>query len=153
MRRACGWLTSAHRNCFPSPSLLARWWSRSNERYRKTTRMNCMVKVLVAEDEPDIRMLTCFSLRYGGFEVVEAADGVEAVRLAEQEKPDAILLDVRMPRMDGLTACRTIKTKPGLANIPVVFLSALGQEAEIETGKEAGAVGYILKPYVPDELI
>jgi CheY-like chemotaxis protein len=112
-----------------------------------------MAKVLVAEDEPDIRMLTSFSLRYGGFEVVEAADGMEAVQLAERERPDAILLDVRMPRMDGLTACRAIKAKPGLADIPVIFLSALGQEAEVENGKEAGAVAYILKPYVPDELI
>ncbi len=112
-----------------------------------------MVKVLVAEDEPDIRMLTCFSLRYGGFDVVEAADGLEAVRLAEREHPDAILLDVRMPRMDGLTACKEIKANPKLAHIPIVFLSALGQDAEIDNGKEAGAVAYILKPYVPDELI
>ncbi len=112
-----------------------------------------MTKVLVAEDEPDIRMLTCFSLRYGGFEVVEAADGLEAVRLAEREYPDAILLDVRMPRMDGLTACKAIKANPKLANIPIVFLSALGQDAEIDSGKAAGAVAYILKPYVPDELI
>jgi CheY-like chemotaxis protein len=112
-----------------------------------------MAKVLVAEDEPDIRMLTSFSLRYGGFEVVEAADGMEAVQLAEREHPDAILLDVRMPRMDGLTACRAIKAKPALAQIPIVFLSALGQESEVESGREAGAVAYILKPYVPDELI
>lgn len=112
-----------------------------------------MAKVLIAEDEPDIRMLTSFSLRYGGFEVVEAADGAEAVKLAEQERPDAILLDVRMPRMDGLTACRKIKAMPALAHIPIVFLSALGQDSEIESGTEAGAVAYILKPYVPDELI
>ncbi len=112
-----------------------------------------MVKVLVAEDEPDIRMLTSFSLRYGGFEVIEAADGLEAVRLAEREHPDAILLDVRMPRMDGLAACKAIKANPTLANIPIVFLSALGQDAEIDSGRDAGAVAYILKPYVPDELI
>ncbi|PZS02773.1 MAG: two-component system response regulator [Candidatus Chloroheliales bacterium] len=112
-----------------------------------------MAKVLVAEDESDIRMLTSYCLRYGGFEVVEAADGLEAVTLAERERPDVILLDVRMPNMDGLTACKMIKANPQLANIPIAFISALGQDAEIESGREAGAVAYILKPYEPDKLI
>ncbi len=112
-----------------------------------------MAKILVVEDEPDIRMLTSFSLRYGGFEVVEAENGQQAVEMAPQELPDLILMDVRMPVMDGLTACRQIKAIAGFAHTPVVFLSALGQESEIAEGKEAGAVAYILKPYVPEELI
>ncbi len=112
-----------------------------------------MAKILVVEDEPDIRMLTSFSLRYGGFEVVEAENGQQAVEMAPQELPDLILMDVRMPVMDGLTACRQIKAIAAFAHIPVVFLSALGQESEIAEGKEAGAVAYILKPYVPEELI
>ncbi len=112
-----------------------------------------MAKVLVAEDDPDIRMITCFTLRYGGFEVVEAADGQEAVEVARREVPDIILLDVRMPRMDGLTACRAIKAMPKLAHIPVIFLSALGQDQEVAKGKEAGAVAYILKPFEHAELI
>lgn len=112
-----------------------------------------MAKILVVEDEPDIRMLTCFSLRYGGFEVVEAEHGQQAVDMVVAERPDLILMDVRMPVMDGLTACRAIKAMPDLAATPVVFLSALGQEQEIEEGRKAGAVAYILKPYVPEELI
>jgi DNA-binding response OmpR family regulator len=109
-------------------------------------------KVLVAEDEPDIRGLIVFSLQYAGYEVIEALNGEEAIKLAESEQPDLILLDVRMPKMNGYEACSVLKAQESTRGIPVVFLSARGQETEIKRGLELGAEEYILKPFAPDEL-
>ncbi|MBI1794306.1 MAG: response regulator [Chloroflexi bacterium] len=111
-----------------------------------------MAKILIAEDEPDIRELVAFTLRFAGHEVVAASNGEEAVQLAAREFPDLILMDVRMPRMTGYDACRAMKANSELKDIPVVFLSAKGQESEIQTGLEAGAEEYLLKPFAPDQL-
>jgi len=111
-----------------------------------------MAKILIAEDERDIRDLVAFTLRFAGYEVFTAANGEEAVQLAPQVNPDLILMDVRMPRMTGYEACRIMKHNPDLKDIPIVFLSAKGQEAEIQQGLEAGAEEYLLKPFAPDQL-
>ena len=111
-----------------------------------------MTKILIVEDERDIRDLVAFSLQFGGFQVVQASNGAEAVVRAQAELPDLILMDVRMPRMTGYEECKMLKTLPAVRDIPVVFLSAKGQESEIQTGLEAGAEEYILKPFAPDEL-
>ena len=111
-----------------------------------------MAKILIAEDEPDIRELVAFTLRFAGHEVVTASNGEEAVQMAVKELPDMALMDVRMPRMTGYDACRAMKANPELKDIPVVFLSAKGQEGEIPTGLEAGAEEYLLKPFAPDQL-
>jgi CheY-like chemotaxis protein len=107
---------------------------------------------LVAEDERDIRDLVAFTLRFAGHEVVVANNGEEAVQMAPHENPDLILMDVRMPRMTGYEACRAMKANPDLKDIPVVFLTARGQESEIQQGLEAGAEEYLLKPFAPDQL-
>ena len=112
-----------------------------------------MTKILIAEDERDIRELVSFSLQFGGFTVVQATNGAEAVEQAQKELPDLILMDVRMPKMTGYEACRQMKMIDALRDIPVVFLSAKGQETEIQTGLEVGAEEYILKPFAPDELV
>lgn len=112
-----------------------------------------MTKILVAEDEKDIRELIAFTLRFSNFEVVLAANGVEAVEMARAEQPTLILMDVRMPRMTGYDACRQLKEDPQTRDIPIVFLSAKGQEAEIQQGLASGATQYILKPFAPDDLI
>ncbi len=111
-----------------------------------------MTKILIAEDERDIRDLVAFTLRFAGYEVATAANGEEAVQLVPTEHPDLILMDVRMPRMTGYDACRVIKANPDLKHIPIVFLSAKGQENEIQTGLEVGAEEYLLKPFAPDQL-
>ncbi len=111
-----------------------------------------MAKILIAEDEPDIRELVAFMLRFAGYEVLAATNGEEAVQTASREIPDLILMDVRMPRMTGYDACRLMKANPDLHDVPVVFLSAKGQESEIQSGLEAGAEEYLLKPFSPDEL-
>ncbi len=110
-------------------------------------------KILIAEDERDIRELIAFTLEFGGFQVIAATNGQEAIELARQHRPDLIILDVRMPKMTGYEACRILKSQEETRAIPVVFLSAKGQEAEIRQGMEAGADAYILKPFAPDELI
>lgn len=111
-----------------------------------------MAKILIAEDEPDIRDLVAFTLRFAGHEVVAVGNGEEAVKAAPQVMPDLILMDVRMPRMTGYEACEKMKQDPQVAPIPVVFLSAKGQDSEIRTGLDAGAAEYLLKPFAPAEL-
>jgi DNA-binding response OmpR family regulator len=111
-----------------------------------------MTKILVAEDEPDIRELVTFMLRFAGYEVVAAANGEDAVLTAARELPDLVLLDVRMPRMTGYEACRLMRANPDLRNVPVVFLSAKGQDTEIRSGMDAGAEEYLLKPFSPMDL-
>ena len=111
-----------------------------------------MTKILVAEDERDIRELIGFTLRFNGFDVVLTGNGAEAVEKAPLEKPDLIMLDVRMPRMTGYEACKLLKDNPDTQGIPIVFLSAKGQEGEIEQGLASGAEEYIVKPFAPDDL-
>ncbi len=111
-----------------------------------------MAKILVAEDERDIRDLIIFTLNYAGYDVIQATNGEEAYALAQAEQPQLVLMDVRMPRMTGYDACRAMKADEKTRDIPVVFLSAKGQEAEVQTGLEVGAADYILKPFSPDQL-
>ena len=111
-----------------------------------------MAKILIAEDERDIRDLVAFTLRFAGHEVFAASNGEEAVELAPKVNPDLILMDVRMPRMTGYEACKIMKADPDLKDIPVVFLSAKGQENEIQQGLASGAEDYLLKPFAPDQL-
>ncbi len=113
-----------------------------------------MAHILVAEDERDIRELINFTLMFAGHTVLLAANGAEAVELAQaaQIKPDLIMMDVRMPKLTGYEACRQIKLIDIYRNTPVIFLSAKGQDEEIQSGIDAGATAYILKPFSPDDL-
>jgi CheY-like chemotaxis protein len=111
-----------------------------------------MTKILVAEDERDIRELIGLTLRFSGYEVELAKNGEEAVQMASDVLPDLILMDVRMPRMTGYQACAALKKDPVTKDIPVVFLSAKGQDREIQEGLDVGATEYILKPFAPDDL-
>jgi DNA-binding response OmpR family regulator len=111
-----------------------------------------MARILIAEDEPDIRELVAFTLRFAGHEVTTTSNGEEALNQASLIIPDLILMDVRMPRMTGYDACRAMKADSTLKDIPVVFLSAKGQDSEIQTGLDAGAEEYLLKPFAPYQL-
>jgi DNA-binding response OmpR family regulator len=108
--------------------------------------------ILVAEDERDIRELIVITLQLEGFEVVDVPNGEEAVKKAKEIMPDLILMDVRMPKMTGFEACKALKAEVKTKDIPIVFLSAKGQEAEVNTGLGLGASDYFLKPFAPDEL-
>jgi len=108
--------------------------------------------ILVAEDERDIRDLIVFTLQINGFKVINVPNGEEAFKKASEIRPDLILMDVRMPKMTGYEACQALKKQESTKDIPVIFLSAKGQEAEISTGLDMGAEDYFLKPFAPDEL-
>lgn len=111
-----------------------------------------MARILIAEDERDIRDLIAFTLQYAGYEVITTANGEEAIAAAKNEIPDLVMLDVRMPRMTGYEVCRVLKSNKKTQHIPIVFLSAKGQETEVKNGLEAGATDYILKPFSPQQL-
>jgi two-component system alkaline phosphatase synthesis response regulator PhoP len=112
-----------------------------------------MFKILIAEDERDILELIQFTLQYGGYEVIPVSNGSEAWEMTKRELPNLALLDVRMPGMSGYEVCKQIKSNRDTKHIPVVFLSAKGQESEIKNGYDSGAVDYILKPFAPDQLL
>ncbi|OGO37497.1 MAG: two-component system response regulator [Chloroflexi bacterium RBG_16_57_11] len=112
-----------------------------------------MARILIADDERDIRELITFILTFAGHEVFPTTNGEEAYQMAIQIIPDLIVLDVRMPRMTGYEVCEQIKLNSSTREIPVVFLSAKGQESEVKMGIDVGAEEYILKPFSPEELI
>ena len=112
-----------------------------------------MARILIAEDEPYILKMLDFRLKALGHEIIEAVDGGQALDLASKEKPDLVLLDVMMPVMDGFQVLRKLKSQEETKRIPVIMLTAKGQEKDIVTGLEAGATDYVTKPFSFAELI
>jgi len=112
-----------------------------------------MSKILIVDDEPAI--VEALSLRLGanGYEVISAADGVEGLQKARTEKPDLIILDIMLPKMDGLKVCRMLKFDEKHGSIPIILLTAKVQQLDLEQGKEAGADAYMTKPFRSDELL
>ena len=108
-----------------------------------------MPKILIVDDEKDILDLLEYNLEKEGFEVSRAEDGIQAVDKAVQEKPDLIVMDIMMPRMDGVAACHTIRENPELNDTRIAFLTARSEEYAELAGFEAGADDYIYKPIRP----
>jgi len=109
-----------------------------------------MARILIAEDEPDMLMGLRDNLQFEGYEVFEARDGEEAVRLVQEKRPDLMLLDVMMPRLDGLEVCKRVR-QAGFT-LPILMLTAKSQEPDIVRGLEAGADDYVTKPFGVREL-
>ncbi len=109
-------------------------------------------KILVVDDEPDILGLTKRILEEEGYHVITALSAMEGLEKAEAETPDLILLDIRMPKIDGIEACRILKKQSKTKSIPVVMFTALTQMNEMNAAKEAGSSGYIVKPFMPERL-
>jgi two-component system phosphate regulon response regulator PhoB len=109
--------------------------------------------ILVVEDDDDIRELLRYNLSKEGFQVSAAASGEEALKTARAALPDLILLDLMLPGVDGLEVCRLLKQDPQTRNLPLVMLTAKGEEADIVTGLELGADDYITKPFSPRVLL
>lgn len=112
-----------------------------------------MKRILAVDDEPHILKLVSFSLKAHGYEVLEASDGLSAISVAQAEKPDLVLLDVMMPGLDGIEACRRLKNDPETKDIPVVMLTAKAQAREQAVGIDSGATDYICKPFTPKDLV
>lgn len=112
-----------------------------------------MPKVLVVDDDPVIQRLLQVNFEMEGWKVVIADDGVAGLDAARKEKPDCILLDVMMPKKDGLTVAAELKADPDTAHIPVVLLSAKAQAGDLGAGMATGADEYITKPFDPLELL
>ena len=106
-------------------------------------------RILLAEDDRFLRKAAEATLRQNGFTVLTAVDGEEALRLARAEAPDLVLLDLIMPKMQGFEVLRTLKQDPATAGIPVIVLSNLGQDSDVQRALEAGAAAYLIKANLP----
>ena len=109
-------------------------------------------RILVVDDTKDILQVLSRRLESWGYEALTASSGEEGLQLAEQQLPDLILLDIMMPKMKGRDVCARLKANPTTANIPVIFLTALGLADHVKAGMDSGAEDYIVKPFEPEEL-
>jgi len=109
--------------------------------------------LLVVEDEEDLRELLVYNLARDGYRVTAVESGEQGLLKAMKEKPDLIVLDLMLPGMDGLEVCRSLKGKPDTAGIPIVMLTAKGEESDIVSGLELGSDDYITKPFSPRVLV
>ena len=112
-----------------------------------------MSTILLAEDDPDILHMVAYKLRRAGFEVVEATDGIAALDACRREPPDLVLLDVRMPRMDGISVCRELRAGPQTGDLPIIMLTARARAQDRELAFAAGATDYVVKPFSPRALV
>jgi len=110
-------------------------------------------RILVVDDEIYIVHILDFSLGMEGYEVLTALDGEQALERLKSDKPDLIVLDIMMPKLDGYEVCRTIKTNPATQHIPVILLSAKGRNVDQKMGFDVGADDYITKPFSPRKLV
>jgi len=110
-------------------------------------------RVLLADDDPALRRLIHTTLGTTDFDLLQAQDGEEALRIAREQHPELILLDVNMPKLDGFTVCQQLKEAPETAAIKVVMLTARGADADRAKGRAAGADDYFVKPFSPVQLL
>ena len=109
--------------------------------------------VLVVDDDPVIQTLLHVNFEMEGYKVVEAMDGVEGLERARADRPDVVVLDIMMPKMNGLEVASALKADPVTAGIPVILLSAKAQESDIKAGQSTGAEDYMTKPFDPLDLL
>lgn len=112
-----------------------------------------MERVLIVDDDPDIVRLVSYNLKQAGFEVFTSTTGREALASIEKNAPDLVILDVMLPDVDGLEVCRTVRTHERSRRIPILMLTARGEEIDRVVGFELGADDYVMKPFSPRELV
>ncbi|WKN43048.1 response regulator transcription factor [Tunicatimonas pelagia] len=110
-------------------------------------------KVLLVDDEPNILLSLDFLMKKNGYEVFIARNGEEALDIAQQEKPNIVILDIMMPKVDGYEVCHFLKSQPDYSHTRIIFLSAKSKEDDIQKGYEAGADLYITKPFSTRTLV
>ena len=108
--------------------------------------------ILAADDDEDILELVAFRLERSGYTVLRARDGEEALRIAQEAKPDLAVLDVMMPKLDGFAVTRRLRAEGATSRMPIILLTARAQDADVQAGFDAGADDYIRKPFSPQEL-
>ena len=104
-------------------------------------------KILIVDDEADMRVMFSTRLEISNFEVIEAEDGEEGLEKAKKEKPDLIVLDLMLPKITGFEVCRMLKFDDNYKDIPIIVLSALGQQSDREKAVQCGADAYFIKPF------
>lgn len=109
--------------------------------------------ILNVEDNPTLRTLLREFLHHNGFTVVEAVDGEEAIRIADQVKPDLILMDIQLPKLSGLDATRAIRSRQGSKQIPIIAVTGFALSGDEENARGAGCDDYVAKPYDLDVLL
>ena len=110
-------------------------------------------RILLVDDEPNIVKMVAMRLEYEGFEVIIARDGEEAIKMAQGQEPDLIILDVMLPKLSGFEVCRWLKKDLRYQKIPIVMLTARAQESDEEFGYECGTDAYLRKPFRAQELL
>lgn len=116
--------------------------------------MNFMAKrILIVEDNPSVNRLVCYTLEREGYQVLSASNGVEGLRIAREEKPDLLVLDVMLPGLDGFEVCHRLRADPQTAWLPILMFSAKAHAADISTGLRLGANDYLTKPADPSEIV
>jgi two-component system, OmpR family, alkaline phosphatase synthesis response regulator PhoP len=110
-------------------------------------------KILVVDDEKDLVETVTFRLQASGYEVISAYDGQEGLEKAKKEKPDLIILDLMLPRMDGYKVCGLLKADSRYSKIPIILFTARAQESDKKMGEEVGGDAYITKPFDPPALL
>ena len=110
-------------------------------------------KILVVEDDEDIQELIDFNLAREGYHVLKVASGEEALSVENREKPDLVILDLMLPGLDGLEVCRRLKSGQDGGAVPIIMVTAKGEESDIVTGLELGADDYLVKPFSPRILV
>ena len=109
-------------------------------------------KILIADDEPNVCSLVS-SMLGKGYTVLKASNGEEAINVARSQKPHLILMDIMMPKVDGYTACSTIKTDQSTKMIPIIMITGVGHELNKKLANEIGADGYVTKPFTLQDLL
>ncbi len=108
---------------------------------------------LVVDDSTSMRQMVTFTLQSAGFETIEGANGVEALAKSDSQAIDIVITDLNMPEMDGISLIRELRAKPAFQYTPILLLTTESQDAKKQEGKAAGATGWMVKPFNPDQLM
>ncbi|MBV1910158.1 MAG: response regulator [Kangiellaceae bacterium] len=112
-----------------------------------------MTKILAVDDSASMRQMVAFTLKSAGFEVTDAADGALALEIAKKQSFDVVITDVNMPNMDGITLCKELRALPAFKFTPILMLTTESSSDKKQAGRGAGATGWIVKPFNPDQLL
>jgi len=120
---------------------------------QRTEAITMATTVLIVDDEKDLVDLVRYHLEKEGFQCLQASDGLTALRLTQEQRPDLLVLDLMLPGLDGLEICRQLRRDPMTASLPIIMLTAKAAEVDRVVGLEIGADDYLVKPFSPRELV